>query len=163
MKKLLLALTLMAAGCTHPISEESMKLVENSVGLRQVRENPDAFTGRNILVGGVIARVANDASGGEMEVVQFPLTGRELPDRSALSEGRFLAKMETFVDPVVYMPGMLVTLVGEVKGSKTRELQNVEYRYPVIAVREIHLWQPNELPQEPRIHFGIGVGFGHVF
>lgn len=163
MKKLLLALMVMAAGCAHPISDESMKLADPSVSVRQLRENPDAYKGRTILAGGVIARVTNESTGGEIEVVQFPLKGRELPDNSAMSEGRFIAIADHFVDPVVFQPGMLVTLVGDVKGEKTKELQNVTYRYPVVSVREMHLWQPQELPTEPRIHFGIGLGFGHSF
>lgn len=34
--------------------------------------------------------------------------------------------------------------MGEVKGHKVMPLDQIEYSYPVIAVRELYLWQEQE-------------------
>jgi outer membrane lipoprotein len=52
----------------------------------------------------------------------------------------------------------MITLVGEVKGQKTMRLDNVEYIYPLLAVREVYLWRPEDVYKTgPAIHFGIGI------
>jgi len=145
------------AGCARPISSESLKLVDPAVDYRQVREHPEDFHGKHLLAGGVIARISNSDRGGELEVVQFPTDSTGYPDTGALTGGRFLARSGSFLDPMVFSRGLPVTLVGEVGGEEKRNLDGVEYRYPVILIREIHLWRPGER-SNPVIHFGIGIG-----
>lgn len=35
---------------------------------------------------------------------------------------------------------------------------DLEYIYPVLAIREMQLWKPEEMTGPPSFHFGIGVG-----
>ena len=37
-------------------------------------------------------------------------------------------------------------------------LDELDYSYPVVAIREIHLWKPEEASAPPAFHFGIGFG-----
>ena len=83
-----------------------------------------------------------------MEVVQSPLETDDLPeDVSHSSGGRFLATTSRFLDPIVYKSGRKVTVVGQVQGKKTLPIDQVEYIYPVISIREIHVWTKSELEQ----------------
>lgn len=43
----------------------------------------------------------------------------------------------------IYSKGREVTLAGEVKGKRVLPLGEIEYTYPLIAIKEIHLW-PDE-------------------
>ena len=150
-------LLLAAAGCARPISSESMNLVDPAVTYSQVRESPGEYRGKHLLAGGVIARIANSRTGGELEILQFPLDSSGYPDTAEAPGGRFLARTDRFLDPLVYRPGVPATLVGEVAGEEKRELDGVDYRYPVLKIREIHIWKPGERTQ-PVFHFGIGIG-----
>jgi len=60
-------------------------------------------------------------------------------DRTA---GRFLACKPGFHDPEVFAAGREVTLTGSIRGIEEREIDQFKYRYPVIDVAELVLWQP---------------------
>uniref|UniRef100_A0A831TYB6 Outer membrane lipoprotein, Slp family n=1 Tax=Geobacter metallireducens TaxID=28232 RepID=A0A831TYB6_GEOME len=134
---LIMALT----GCAHVISGQSRLLVDPTVTYTMLREKPDSFVGKHVLVGGVIAGVKNTGSGSQLEVMQVALDETGMPENTFRSEGRFLAVSESFLDAMIFKPGRLVTLVGEVKGKKTMPLDEVDYTYPLVAIREIHVWK----------------------
>jgi outer membrane lipoprotein len=158
-----LALTLfLLAGCAHQaFTPETRKLVDPAVTFAMVREDPGQYVGKNVMVGGAIAKVRNTGEGGELEVVEFRVTDDGKPQESASSGGRFLARSERFLDPLVFRQGLMVSLVGEVAGETTMSLDGTEYTYPVIAVKALHLWKPEEMYRTtPLFHFGIGVFHG---
>ena len=144
---LLLLTLLMLSGCSHVISEESRKLVDGQLTFGKLRENPDASSGKYVMLGGIIAGVRNAKTGGELEIVQFDLDRTDMPENVYNSGGRFLVTTPGFLDAMVYKRGRLVTVVGEVKGRLTRPLDSVDYTYPVISLREIHIWQTYESEQ----------------
>lgn len=45
---------------------------------------------------------------------------------------------------MIFKPGRLVTLVGEIKGKKVQPLDEVDYSYPVVAIKEIHVWKSQD-------------------
>ncbi len=154
----LLATTLCLAGCATVISRDSLSLVDRGISFGELRREPQRYAGKVLLLGGGIAGVRNTSDGGELEVVQFPTDeSGEITDTSATG-GRFIAKSSGFLDPALYQAGLLVTLVGEVQGKRVMLLDNVEYTYPVLAIREIHLWKPEEGRTPTMFHFGFGVG-----
>ncbi len=150
MKKisLLIASFLLLAGCAHVISKESRNLVDTTIHFQNLRTNPDSYVGKFVMLGGVVAGVQNNKDGSQMEVVQSPLETDELPeDVSHSSGGRFLATTTRFLDPIVYKSGRKVTMVGQVQGKKTLPIDQVEYTYPVLSIREIYVWSKSELEQ----------------
>lgn len=152
MKRLLYAMMpvwLLMAGCAHVISDQSMRLVDRTITFNRLRENPDAFGGKYVLVGGIIASVKNTNAGGQLEVVQLPLDSSGTPEDSYASGGRFLAVSPGFLDALIYKQGRMVTLVGEVKGKRVMPLDEVEYGYPVVAMKEIYLWKEYERERYP--------------
>jgi outer membrane lipoprotein len=155
---LLTAMIPFLAGCATIISHESLSLVDRGISFKELRQDPDRYVGKHILLGGGIAAVRNTTGGGELELVQFNTDGNGEITDSAASGGRFIAFSTDFLDPALYRIGLLVTLVGTVQGKKTMWLEEVNYTYPVLAIRELHLWQPEEMSAPPSFHFGIGVG-----
>ncbi|MDD2320016.1 MAG: Slp family lipoprotein [Geobacteraceae bacterium] len=154
MKKILfmLASFLLLTGCAHVISEESRNMVDASIQFQGLRADPDSYVGKYVMLGGTVAGVQNDKDGSQLEVVQSPLDSDELPEEvSHSSGGRFLAITPRFLDPVVYKTGRRVTVVGQVQGKKVLPIDRIEYTYPVISIREIHVWSKSELepPQYP--------------
>lgn len=149
---------LLSAGCAAVISDQSLRLVDNKINFDEVRRNPNAYKGKYVLLGGAIVSIVNTNSGDEMEVVQFKTDDKGEITETNVSGGRFLAVSPSFLDPVIYQPGLLVTIVGEVKGSRSMPLGEADYVYPIIGIREIHLWKPEERHSPPQVHFGVGIG-----
>ena len=71
----------------------------------------------------------------EIEILQLPTEGGQPSTTGRLrSEGRFLAVREEFLDPASMPPGIPVTVIGVVKGSTTRPLDDSEYVYPILDI-----------------------------
>jgi outer membrane lipoprotein len=143
---------LLVVGCAHVISEESRNLVDPAIPFQSLRAAPDSYAGKYVMLGGAVAGVVNETDGSQLEVVQSPLGSDEIPEEvSHSSGGRFLATTPRFLDPLVYKTGRRVTVVGQVQGKKVQPIGQVEYVYPVISIREIHVWSKEELapPQYP--------------
>jgi outer membrane lipoprotein len=157
---LIVAGLLFAAACAPPISKQSLGLVDPSITFEELRGEPDRHVGRYLLLGGAIAAVRITGTGSELEVVQLPTDRHGRITATNRSAGRFLAVDDAFRDPAVYYPGRLVTLVGEVTGSRTASLGEMEYLYPVLSVQELRLWSPEEYPGAAPVRFGIGIGVG---
>lgn len=169
MRKLLSGLLvsiLFMSGCTTVISEQSRKLVNTDASFSSVKETPENFIGKNMMLGGRIASIRNLSEGAQIEIVQFGLAYNGYPEDTFLSYGRFLATSSSYLDPLIFKPGMLLTLVGEIKGKKTLRLDEMDYTYPVIAMREWHLWResepdrgcsyPTAAPQYNPYNYGFG-------
>ena len=137
---------LLISGCAHYISAPSRALADRSIAFAQLRETPDAFRGRIVMLGGVITETTPLPSGTRLEVEEHRLDSRELPMEVAPSGGRFLAVTPERLDPDRYGPGTLVSLVGEVMGGEVEKRRGMEYRYPVISVKEIHDSGIEEMP-----------------
>lgn len=129
------------SGCAHVISDEGLKLADRSLTFRAVRENPNAHVGKNIIIGGTIASIRNGKDGAELEVVQLNLDMTGMPEDSHRSGGRFIATSADFMDSLIYSVGKMVTILGEITGKKTKKLEERDYTYPVLAIKEIHLWR----------------------
>ncbi len=143
------ALLIILAGCAHNISAPSRALVDRSVTFRQLIENPYAYHGKMIMLGGTVAAVEHTREGTRLEVIEHRLDSRELPDESVSSRGRFLATTPESLDSAKFEPGTLVTMAGEVVGQKSEKRQGVVYTYPLIAIREIH-----DIVIEQETHWG---------
>jgi outer membrane lipoprotein len=164
---MLLGLILTLSGCTTIISEQSLKLINTDASFKTLKEAPENYIGKNILLGGRIANIRNSADGAQIEIVQFELTSQSYPEDTFLSYGRFLATNSSYMDPLIFKRGMLITLVGELKGKKTQRLDDMDYTYPVISMREWYLWPgsgsdsvcntyPTPLHQYDPNNFGFG-------
>ncbi|MDO3380205.1 Slp family lipoprotein [Geoalkalibacter halelectricus] len=163
MRRLALAIValFLLAACAPAISRPSLDLVDPTLAFEDVLQNPDAHRGRFLLLGGAIAAIrAADTEGSELEIVQLPTNRRGRILSTDQSLGRFIAQDTRFRDPALYPPGRLVTLVGEVTGSRSGRIGERDYLFPVVQVQELHLWPPGAHPDVPRTRFGIGVGIG---
>lgn len=140
----ILSTMLFLSGCAHVMSDTNLKAVDQSVSYTDLSAKPESFAGRTVLLGGVIAGVRGSDDAVMLEVAQLELFKNGVPNEDSRSGGRFLAISTELIDPVVYQPGKLVTIIGEVKGKKIQKLDSVDYPYPLIAVRELRLFRPSE-------------------
>jgi len=156
---LVIVAALAVAGCAPVISQESLKTVEQEIRFDQVLENPDAYRGTVLLLGGEIIKTENMPNKTVIIVLQRPLGYRQEPASEGESKGRFIVSAPDFLDPAIYRPRRKITVVGSVMGKEVRPLGELEYAYPVIEKKELYIWPLEGTPATtPRFHFGIGIG-----
>lgn len=131
-------------GCAHVMSPEKLALVDRSIPYAELNRNPEALAGKNVLVGGIIAANRSDGDVMQLEVAQLELLDNGVPDDRSSSAGRFLAVSGELLDPLLYRPGMLVTIIGEIKGQKVQKFEGEDYRYPLISAKEIRTFRASD-------------------
>jgi outer membrane lipoprotein len=153
------AAALAVAGCATAISQETLKTVDKDIRFEQVLENPEAYRGKVVLLGGEIINTENVPNKTVITVLQRSLGYNQKPDSEGESKGRFIVSTPDFLDPAIYRPRRKITVVGSVRGKEVRQLGELEYAYPVIEKKELHIWPVEGAPgTSPRFHFGIGIG-----
>jgi outer membrane lipoprotein len=143
----LISTLLLMAGCARVISESSMRLVDQNITFDMLQKDPEAYVGKYVLLGGTIENVRNTNEGSTLEVNQYDLDFAQTPKVSGHSGGHFLATTDTFLDPFIYKSGLKVTMAGKVLGKQVRANNGEQYVYPVVGVREMHLYR--EAPFSP--------------
>jgi outer membrane lipoprotein len=124
------------------VPAELMSQVDESVSFSQLHADPQQYVGRTVMVSGVALNARRAKEGTEIEILQVPTErGLSPSDRKAKSEGRFLAVQSNgFLDPAVIDKDTPLTVIGEVKGAATKALDEGEYQYPVLDVKQLIDW-----------------------
>lgn len=141
-----------SAGCASKPPESVSRIPVEALTLAEVRAEPERYVGTEVRWGGVIARVENKAERTWIEVVSRELQKDAEPKLDGHSEGRFIASFSGFADPVVYKTGHLLTVLGTIEETTTRQIGDYEYTFPVVAVTGSYLWRvvpQSRLPYYP--------------
>jgi outer membrane lipoprotein len=150
---------LAVTGCAAVISQETLKTVDQDIRFEQILENTEAYRGKVVLLGGEIINTENVPNKTVIIVLQRSLGYNQKPDSEGESKGRFIVSTPDFLDPAIYRPRRKITVVGPVMGKEVRPLGELEYAYPVIEKKELHIWPVEGAPApSPQFHFGIGIG-----
>jgi outer membrane lipoprotein len=146
MKKIFMLLIVLVflSGCTHAISRGVRKEVDKEITFSALIKDPNAYQGKVVLQGGVIVNTINKEEGTLLEIYQTRLDSEGRPTNTDRSEGRFLALYEGYLDSEIYKKGRQVAVAGAVQGEKVQLLGEIEYHYPYLLVKEIHLWKKEE-------------------
>jgi len=140
---------LVLAGCSSKPSTISLAVVDE-LSLIQVLADSDAHIGSTVRWGGVVTEVENKADKTWVFLVARPLKNNDKPVVDGASEGRLVASFDGFVDPLVYKSGRPLTVVGSIEGSIVRAIGEYDYRFPVVGVRDSHLWAE---PEQNRTYY----------
>jgi outer membrane lipoprotein len=112
--------------------------------------------------GGMIVEVRNFTDNSQIEMLNYPLDNNAEPVRTAQAQGRFIIKVEGFLDPAQYSSGRWLSVLGTIRPSEAGQIGDVKYQYPVIQSQQLHLWSDysSSGDSSTRFHFGIGIGIG---
>ncbi|MEC7640792.1 MAG: Slp family lipoprotein [Nitrospinota bacterium] len=77
----------------------------------------------------------------EIEVVQKELDSFGYPNCGDQSGGRFIFVKDGFLDSEIYAEGRYITGAGNLDGDQTGKVDQQGYRFPVIHVQQLHLWE----------------------
>jgi len=150
---------LLLDACTPVISPQLMDQVDRSLTYSSLSNRPDEFKGKIVLLGGNIVQTVPKPGESEIEVVQKDLLSCGEPRLTDKSEGRFLVVVDRFLDPAIYRPERGLTVAGKVQGSEMRRIGEIDYRYPVIAALELHLWREPLPPSAYPYYYPYGYSY----
>ena len=145
------------------VPESLATQVDKSVTFNQVVADPGAYKGKLVVLGGEVLTAKGTKGGTQLEILQLPLDNGQRPEPMRTeSHGRFLAFNREFLDPAKFVDGTPVTLVGEITGASVQRLDEVEYRYPTVEIKHLHVWDPDDQlpPWRPSVGVFGGVGMG---
>lgn len=127
------------SGCTTVISKDLL-LQAKKVQFDEVLKDPDRFKGEIIALSGLILESKNTKEGTLFEVLEVPSKTFERPREIDKSRGRFLALYKGYLDVAVYSKGRSITIAGEIIGKRENSLGEIQYTYPLVEIKDIHLW-----------------------
>ena len=154
-----LSLLALAACAPAPIYKPSADAVAAPPFV--VARAPERFSQGSVIWGGRVVAVNNLADRSEIEILAFPLDKSQRPRVGDSGNGRFIAQMSGFVEPMDYPEGSFVTLTGTLVGSRAGKVGDADYVFPLVRVNQAHRWTPEEMQAgRNNVHFGVGVGVG---
>ncbi|GJL69251.1 MAG: hypothetical protein NPIRA06_18860 [Nitrospirales bacterium] len=169
-----------AGGCASSpmeIPETLQNQIDPALTFSQVIQHPGSYQGKMLLLGGEVLSVKRLKEGTRLEVLQLPLDEYQRPLVTRTdSQGRFIAMEKAFLDPAMFPPDTLITIVGEVTESIAGKLDEMDYQFPAVVIKDLYVWKHPFLTQQSnsgpwhsifgggstggRVGGGVGVGIG---
>lgn len=155
-----LAFTLALCACTPaPIYKNVPGAV--AAGPAQVAQSPERYAGNAVVWGGRIVQVTNLADHSEIELLAYPLDSSQRPKANDSGNGRFVAVLHGYAEPLDYPAGALMTISGKLDGSRSGKVGEADYVFPLVSVGQSHVWTADEMRRgRSNIQFGLGLGVG---
>jgi outer membrane lipoprotein len=148
-------IVVLLSGCAHVVSQELREQADKELTAEMLFKNPEAYEGKTVILGGIVVSTRNTDKGTYVEVLQTPLDSRGRPKNTDYSYGRFIFFYEEYLDAAIFSKGKTVTIGGKVFGKTIRPLGDIDYTYPLIYAREVHIIGPKS---KSPVFFSIGVG-----
>ena len=155
------ALLLVLAACAPaPIYKAAPNAVAATPA--QVASSPERYAGGPVIWGGRIVEVKNLADHSEIQVLSYPLDNSQRPNGGhgdSSGNGRFIALVPGYVEAMNYPAGAMITISGNLKGSRAGTVGEASYVFPLVDAGQSHVWTAEEMRSgHPNISFGVGVG-----
>jgi outer membrane lipoprotein len=140
---------LISSGCVS--MDDQRESGPPQVTYAQLKTSPETLRGQTVTFGGKVLSAKRLKQGTRIEILQLPLDPslKPTPDLTK-SQGRFVAMKTEFLDPATIPSGTFVTVTGDVAGSVTLPLDEMEYLYPVVEIKNLRVW-PAEEEKPPRL------------
>lgn len=104
------------------------------------RVEPAAY-GTTVRWGGLIIDAMNKPDHTCFEILSRDLDKYLRPKIEDRTAGRFIGCKTGFYDPEVFARGREVTVTGRIRGIEEREIDDFNYRYPVVDLDQLVLWE----------------------
>ena len=142
---------LVLTGCASTIPEMIRQPIADSPTFQEATAAPERYVGQAVRWGGVIINTENREQETWLEISVRQLYRKGRPIESDQSAGRFLARVNGFLDPSVYTTGRQVTVNGIIEGVESRKIGDYPYTYILIKTNLVYLWE--QLPEYRRDYY----------
>ncbi len=106
----------------------------------QVKNNIDTFRNQYVRWGGRIISVENKEDLTWIEILASPLNRYGRPGSYTDYEGRFIARVDGFLDPEHYSKDRKLTIFGTIESEFVKRIDDHPYSYPLVSAKEHYLW-----------------------
>ena len=155
----LLVLLTVAACAPAPIYKTTPQAVAATP--QQLAQTPERFAGGDVIWGGRIVQVVNLADHSEIELLAYPLDSSQRPKANDSGNGRFIALLPGYAEPLDYPAGAMMTVSGKLNGSRAGKVGEADYVFPLVSAAQSHVWTAEEMRKgRSNIRFGVGLGVG---
>jgi outer membrane lipoprotein len=150
MKKIMMLFfaALFVQGCSYAISPEMTGKADKTASFEKLLAEPDVFTGRILILGGIITQITTVNQGMLIEVDQKKLDYWGKPERTSRTGGRFIIFHPGYLNALIYGQGVGITVAGEVLGFSSPMIGDRQYAFPILLVKELKLWARERGPKD---------------
>ena len=159
---IIIMLTGLLVGCAGTPKFDQERFVQTTTP-NQVKLDPTLYQDTSQLWGGILISTTNLDDATRLEVLAYPLAKNQKPQTSRDPIGRFIAINDSYLEPIDYAEGRLVTLAGKLANSSidiTSSNDNFAKQFPVLSVEQLHLWSKDGRDTGPQVLFGFGISLG---
>lgn len=166
---------ILLGGCASNIPIEIREDISgNNISINTAVTNFKQTKGQAVRWGGTIASIKNNPTDTWIEIVGRRLGSYGQPVESDQSLGRFIARINGFLDPAIYKVDREITVYGVLENHVLGKIDDHPYTYPLVKAVSYYLWddyrdQRYYYPYDPyyypyyypyyRFNFGYGRGF----
>lgn len=122
--------------------------VQKGVSYEDILRAPNAHRGLLVVLGGKVVSTTRLKDRTRIEVVQLPLTDDYIPrtDQESESQGRFYAydAGKEILDPTILSEGTPITVVGEVLGLQTIQVDGADPHVLTVSIKDLTTWEVSE-------------------
>ncbi|BFU90608.1 MAG: putative Outer membrane lipoprotein, Slp family [Nitrospira sp.] len=157
----LLCLVTSACQRTADVIPDNLKgRVDRDLRYADIKDHPESYRGKLMLAGGKVLSAKRTQQGIELNVLQIPLSAELIPaGPDSETKGRFVIidRKDQVPDPAVFDDEKKrVTVVGEVLGSTTIKIDDVQQQVPELAVKHITIWDWDHMNAGYGPYYGYG-------
>jgi len=133
---------IVVCGCAYPISQEMREKADPDLTYPVVERNPLSYKGATVIWGGVVINEQNQSRQTVLTILETPLNYNGIPEDGVYNRGRFIARIAVGEDqpPKDFGERKKIILAGEIVGDETRQVDGTRLSYPVVKVKEFHLF-----------------------
>ena len=117
------------AACV-PLSQDIRRQADESPPFSEIQKNPDKFRGTIVVWGGVIIETTNLKESTAIKVMQTALDIQRRPTDLDRSEGRFVIRVDRFLDPDIFRKGREITVGGSVADYEVHPIGEIQLHLP---------------------------------
>ena len=163
------SVVLFAAGCNQKdvIPERLEGKVDRDLRYADIKHNPEAYKGKLMLAGGKVLSAKRTHEGTRLEILQIPLSEDLMPTgKETESKGRFVVidRGGEVSDPEVFNDEKKrVTVVGEVLGTTSIKIDEIQQEVPQLAVKHVTVWDWDRVKAgySPYVGYGYPYAWGY--
>ena len=130
------------------VSSEIRKEAGSPVPFRTLLNEADSRVGKTVILGGYIQDTLNLDGTTLIEVLQAPLTFRDVPKSREYSEGSFVVLSRGVVERNRLLNGRAITVAGKVLGLSKEKRENCPPHASILRLRR-SIWDLNMIRVSP--------------
>jgi outer membrane lipoprotein len=128
------------SGCASKAPKVIATPPADDIRVDEVQQRYQAFSNARIRWGGEIIAVENLSQETRIEILSRPLDDKGKPKDDSRSIGRFLARIEGYLEPEEYPKNREITVTGTIIEVVQKPVGEYPYSYPVVEVEAYYLW-----------------------